>query len=157
MSGGTRDARRAIWVERDGQPRSYSDGQRNVTFVPLMIKRRHNHKVVAPPHGAASATAATSQDLQMIKMLGKAFHWQRLIDTGQYASGNELARAFKLEPGYVAEMLRLTLLAPDIVEAILDGRQPRHVYPHLIKGRIEHLPRDWSQQREVLGFTQPCL
>lgn len=150
------NARRAVTVSANGAPRSYHDTGRSVTFVPLTIKRRQNRKVLTPPPGAPSVFASATQDIPMIKMLGKAFYWQRLLDSGQYASGNELARAFKLEPGYVAEVLRLTLLAPDIVEAILDGRQPRHVYPHLIKGRIEQLPRDWSQQREVLGFIDPA-
>jgi hypothetical protein len=63
-----------------------------------------------------------------------------------------LARALKLEPGWVAEVLRLTLLAPDIVEAILNGRQPRPLSLQTLRGPHDLLPRDWVEQRRVLGF-----
>ncbi|MEW5891454.1 MAG: hypothetical protein AB1768_21030, partial [Pseudomonadota bacterium] len=69
-----------------------------------------------------------------------------------YPTTTDLARALKLEPGWVAEVLRLTLLAPDIVEAILDGRQPRHLNLHTLRGRQDLLPRDWGEQRRLLGF-----
>jgi hypothetical protein len=141
---------RGMVVEAAGTPRSYVSGLQKVTFVPLVIRKRQNRKVITPPDPAV--VPQCTPDVRMIKLIGKAFYWQRLIDDGAYASGNELARAMRLEPGYVAEVLRLTLLAPDIVEAILDGRQPRHLHPHLIKGRIAHLPREWDRQREVLGF-----
>lgn len=78
--------------------------------------------------------------------------WKRLLDDGFYPTANRLARALKLEPGWVAEMLRLTLLAPDIVEAIAEGRQPRQLNPHTVRGRQDALPRDWDEQRRVLGF-----
>jgi hypothetical protein len=88
----------------------------------------------------------------MIKTLGKAFYWKRLLEEGRYPTTTDLARSLKLEPGWVAEVLRLTLLAPDIVEAILDGRQPRHLNLQTLRGRHDLLPRDWAEQREVLGF-----
>jgi len=148
-------ARCAVTVNVDGDARSYSDAGKSVTFVPLTIKRRHNRKVLTPPPGAPSVFGTPDLDIPMIKMLGKAFYWQRMIDEGLFDSGNALARRHKLEPGWVAEILRLTLLAPDIVEAIVDGRQPRHVHLHLIKGRLSELPREWDKQRELLGFAPP--
>ena len=57
------------------------------------------------------------------------------------------------EPGWVAEVLRLTMLAPDIIEAVLDGRQPRHLNLQVLRGRHELLPRDWAEQRKLLGVT----
>ena len=134
--------------------RSYvSDGQR-VTLVPLTIRRRHNRKLLIPPTPETSAAAAAGGlDAPMIKTLGKAFYWKRLLEEGRYATTTDLARSLKLEPGWVAEVLRLTLLAPDIVEAILDGRQPRPLNLQTLRGRHDSLPRDWAEQREVLGFA----
>ncbi|MFZ5557218.1 MAG: hypothetical protein ACOZDY_10945, partial [Pseudomonadota bacterium] len=101
----------------------------------------------------SAAATAGGLDAPMIKTLGKAFYWKRLLEEGRYPTTTDLARALKLEPGWVAEVLRLTLLAPDIVEAILDGRQPRHLNLQTLRGRHDLLPRDWAEQREVLGFA----
>lgn len=144
--------RRAIRVEVGDDARSYvSDGQR-VTLVPLTIKRRQNRKLLIPPTPESAVQAAGGVDAPMIKTLGKAFYWTRLLDEGRYATATDLARALKLEPGWVAEVLRLTLLAPDIVEAILEGRQPRQLNLQVLRGRHELLPRDWVEQRRLLGF-----
>ena len=148
--------RRAIRVEVGNDARSYvSDGQR-VTLVPLTIKRRQNRKLLIPPTHESTASAAGGLDAPMIKTLGKAFYWKRLIDEGVYPTTADLARALKLEPGWAAEVLRMTLLAPDIVEAILDGRQPRHLNLHTLRGRQDLLPRDWGEQRRLLGFPPPA-
>jgi hypothetical protein len=53
----------------------------------------------------------------------------------------------------VAEVLRLTTLAPDIIESVLDGRQPRDLNLHTLRGRRDQLPRDWGEQRKALGFA----
>ncbi|CAJ0878387.1 hypothetical protein [Ralstonia mannitolilytica] len=148
--------RRAIRVEVGNDARSYvSDGQR-VTLVPLTIKRRHNRKLLIPPTPESAAAAVGGLDAPMIKTLGKAFYWKRLLEEGRYPTTTDLARSLKLEPGWVAEVLRLTLLAPDIVEAILDGRQPRHLNLHTLRGRQDLLPRDWAEQRRLLGFPPPA-
>jgi hypothetical protein len=154
MSTTTNPRKRAVRIEVGTDARSYiSDGQR-VTLVPLTIKRRQNRKLLIPPTPDA-ATATGGLDMPMIKTLGKAFYWKRLIDEGVYPTTADLARALKLEPGWAAEVLRMTMLAPDIVEAIFEGRQPRHLNLHTLRGREELLPRDWGEQRRVLGFPAP--
>jgi len=60
----------------------------------------------------------------MVKALARAFRWQRMLDDGVCGTIEELARGERVNRGYMSRVLRLTLLAPDIVEAILDGRQP---------------------------------
>ncbi|MES0875034.1 hypothetical protein [Sinimarinibacterium thermocellulolyticum] len=145
--------RRVIRVEVGADPRSYVSGSQRVTVVPLTIKRRHNRKLLIPPTPGTNAQSVGGLDAPMIKTLGKAFYWKRLLEEGRYATATDLALALKLEPGWVAEVLRLTLLAPDIVEAILDGRQPRHLNLQTLRGRHELLPRDWAEQRKMLGFT----
>lgn len=144
--------RRAIRVEIGNDARSYVSDRQRVTLVPLTIKRRQNRKLLIPPTPESAASAAGGLDASMIKTLGKAFYWKRLLEEGRYPTTTDLARALKLEPGWVAEVLRLTLLAPDIVEAILDGRQPRHLNLQTLRGRHDSLPRDWAEQRRLLGF-----
>ena len=83
----------------------------------------------------------------------KAFYWQKLIDTGEAANASELARRFKLEPGWVSEVLRMTQLAPDIVRAILEGRQPRQLNLQAMRGRQAEVPLDWDEQRVLFEFV----
>lgn len=64
-----------------------------------------------------------------------------------------MARSLKLEVGWVCEVLRMTRLAPDIIRAILDGRQPRHLNLHAMRGRQEEVPLDWEEQRVLLGVS----
>ena len=152
MSSTPNPRKRAVHIEIGADARSHvSNGQR-VTVVPLTIKRRQNRKLLIPPTSDA-AGATGGLDVPMIKTLGKAFYWKRLIDEGVYATTADLARALKVETGWAAEVLRMTMLAPDIVEAIFEGRQPRHLNLHTLRGRQDLMPRDWGEQRRLLGFT----
>ena len=89
--------------------------RRSVTFVPLTIKRRHRSRLIVPLVGASAVKATLSFDLPLIRTLGKAFYWQRMMDTGEVANASELAHSLKLEVGWVCELLRMTRLAPDII------------------------------------------
>ena len=144
---------RMVRIDIGGDARNYTTGQQRVTVVPLTIRRKQNRKVMIPPDGDDSILGTGGHDLPMIRMLGKAFYWQRLLDDGRYPTANDLARSLKLEPGWVAEVLRLTTLAPDIIESVLDGRQPRDLNLHTLRGRRDQLPRDWGEQRKALGFA----
>jgi hypothetical protein len=80
------------------------------------------------------------------KALARAYRWKRLLEDGRYASISEVATAEKIDRGYVGSILRLTLLAPDIVEGILDGRQPDGLgLPALLKP----FPLDWQRQQTI--------
>ena len=144
---------RSVSIDIGGNARDYTTGHQRVTLVPLTIRRKQNRKVMIPPPGDRSGQGNGGLDLPMIKMLGKAFYWQRLLDEGRYPTANDLARSLKLEPGWVAEVLRLTTLAPDIIESVLEGRQPRDLNLHTLRGRRDQLPRDWQEQRKALGFA----
>ena len=146
-------AGRRVVVTTSGKPRQFEVGGRSVTFVPLLIKRRHRSKLVVPPVGTDFVKAKSSFDLPLIRTLGKAFYWQRLIDTSEVANASELARSLKLEVGWVCEVLRMTRLAPDIIRAILAGRQPRHLNLHAMRGRQGEVPLDWGEQRGMFGFA----
>ena len=119
-----RAAARRVVITPSGKSRQFESGGRSVTFVPLSIKRRHRTKLIVPPVGAVMGGAQTSMDLPLVRTLGKAFYWERLIESGEVANATELARLFKLEAGWVSEVLRMTLLAPDIVRAIVNGLHP---------------------------------
>jgi hypothetical protein len=84
----------------------------------------------------------------MVKALARAFRWRRMLDAGVFATIEELARAKRLPPSYVSGIMRLTLLAPVIVEAILDGRQP---VEWQLDGLLEGFPLEWGRQSLKVG------
>jgi len=148
-------ASRRVEVTPSGKPRLLQMDGRSVTFVPLKIKRRHSSKLIVPPIGAPKTQTHLSFDLPLIRTLGKAFYWQKMIDTGEAANASELARRFKLEQGWVSEVLRMTRLAPDIIRAILEGRQPRQLNLHAMRGRQAEVPLEWDAQRKLFEFIAP--
>jgi hypothetical protein len=86
-------------------------------------------------------------DGTLAKALARAFRWRRLLEEGVHASCTELAAAENINPSYVSRVLRLTLLAPEIVEAILDGQQPASLeLPRL----LSPFPLEWLDQRQWL-------
>src|SRR5690348_5558537 len=95
--------------------------------VLLAIRRRPGRKTIVSPAGATSPNpclVSRRADPAMVKALARAFRWKRMLNSGRYASISEIAAAEKIDRGYIGSILRLTLLAPDIIEGILDGRQP---------------------------------
>ena len=78
----------------------------------------------------------------------QAFHWKHQLDSGQFATISELAAAEKLDRSFVSHTLRLTLLAPDLVEAILDGKQSRTME---LQPLMRRLPVGWDRQRRYGG------
>jgi hypothetical protein len=113
------------------------------TFVPLKLRRRGVRQVIqAPPE------LREVHDSTLVEGLARAFHWQRLLDSGAMPSGSAIARAEGLHHSTVNELLRLTLLAPDIVEMLLAGRQPRRM--SLLWFQRNPLPVDWQAQREIV-------
>ncbi len=93
--------------------------------VPMTFRKRGGRKLVIAPNGAdAWALPRARIDNTMVKALARAHRWKKQLDSGRYQTVQDLAEAEKINPSYIARVLRLTLLAPDIVEAILDGRQP---------------------------------
>ena len=115
--------------------------------VPLAIRRRGGRKVVVTPDGnvPGAAPTRTRSDPALVKALARAHRWKWMLESGRFASLGELAAAEKIDRSYLGKMLRLTLLAPDIVEAILDGRQPEGLG---LPGVMETLPMEWSGQRQ---------
>ncbi|MCA3371540.1 MAG: hypothetical protein INF89_18800 [Roseomonas sp.] len=113
--------------------------------VPLTLKKHGGRKLIITPGGReAKGKAETSGDPSLVKALARAFRWRGLLESGAFATIQELAAAEKINPSYVSRMLRLTLLAPEMVETILDGRQPEGLtLPALLEG----VPVGWGEQR----------
>jgi hypothetical protein len=80
----------------------------------------------------------------MVKALARAFRWRNMLDEGAYATIEDLAKARRLPPCYVSGILRLTLLAPEIVEAILDGRQRAELQ---LNDLLAGFPLEWEGQK----------
>lgn len=118
--------------------------------VPLTIRRRGGRKQIIGPDGAVArqgdigaGVIPVRGDPALIKALARGFRWRRMLEEGRYASISEMAAAEKVERGYLGSLLRLTLLAPEMVEAIVAGRQPEGV---TLPKMMEPFPVEWRQQ-----------
>src|SRR4051794_18424878 len=109
-------------------------------------RARPGRKTTVTPDGQAHAPTRVRSDPALVKALARAFRWQRLLDEGRYGSITEMARAEKIERGFLGRILRLALLAPDLVEAMLNGTQGRELS---LPGLLEGVPVVWSEQGRV--------
>ena len=120
-----------------------ADGQTITVRVPMTFRRRGGRKLVVTPDGAPWAPRPRV-DNAMVKALARAFRWRKQLDTGVHGTLDDLAKAKGVAPSYVSRVLRLTLLAPEIVEVILDGRQSAQLQlDDLLRG----FPLEWEGQR----------
>ena len=107
--------------------------------VPFRVVKRGGRKEMQMPEGAIQQRRA---DSSLVKALARGFRWKRILESGEFATIAELAEREGIAPSYVTRILRLTLLAPDIVEAILDGRQG----PEVTLARVmEPFPVEWAE------------
>jgi hypothetical protein len=112
--------------------------------VPFRVVKRGGKKEMQLPEGA---THSQRTDGTLVKALARAFRWKRMLETGEFATIAELAEREGIAPSYMTRVLRLTLLAPDIVEAILDGKQG----PEVTLARVmEPFPVEWKDQADSL-------
>jgi hypothetical protein len=117
-----------------------------VVRVPMAFRKRGGRKLVVTPDGAEWAPRRRV-DNAMVKALARAFRWRRMLDEGVHSTIEDLARSKGIAKTYVSQILRLTLLAPDIVEAILDGRQPAAMQ---LDDLLAGVPVEWESQQGVL-------
>ena len=120
--------------------------------VPFRIVKRGGRKEMQLPEGAAQPRRT---DNTLVKALARAFRWKRMLESGEFATIAELAEREGIAPSYMTRVLRLTLLAPDIVEAILDGRQGRCRYACATYGPVpDQLDR---AEEHLLGHLNTSL
>ena len=122
--------------------------------VPLAIRHRPGRKTVVTPMAEGVAPVTTRADPTLVKALARGFRYQRMLDNGRYASVTEMAVAEKIDRGYLGRLLQLTLLAPDLVEDILHGRQTPGLGLHHL---LSCASAGWHRQRVSLDFQQAVL
>ena len=132
------EARGTTVVERDDHI---------VICIPLTLKRRAGRKeVIVEPPSSPVPTRRQQHVNPLMVAVARAHRWEELLKSGRYGSWVEIAAAQGVDPSYVARILRLTLLAPDIIESILDGTEP----DGMSLGKLYQLPMAWAEQRRVL-------
>jgi hypothetical protein len=107
-------------IGRSGMTRATPIPETVTLHVPFRVVKRGGRKEMQLPEGA---TQPRRTDNTLVKALARAFRWKRMLESGEFATIAELAEREGIAPSYMTRVLRLTLLAPDIVEAILDGKQ----------------------------------
>ena len=113
--------------------------------VPFRIVKRGGRKEMQRPSGTQ---ARGRPDDTLIKALARAFRWKRMLETGEFANIAELAKREGIAAPYLTRTMRLTQLAPDLVESILDGSQASGLKLEALRGT---LPMAWSEQRTALS------
>ena len=108
--------------------------------IPFCVVKRGGRKEMQMPEGSARPRKI---DSALVKALARAFRWKRMLESGEYATITELAEREGIGSSYVTRVLRLTLLAPDIVEAILEGKQGPEV---TLAKVLEPFPLTWQHQ-----------
>jgi len=112
--------------------------------IPFRLVKRGGRKELQLPDGAS---CQRKMDNTLIKALARAFRWKRMLESGEFATIAELAEREGIAPSYMTRVLRLTLLAPDMVEVILDGRQPADLTLEALR---EPAPAEWRAQMSWL-------
>ncbi len=114
--------------------------------VPFRIVKRGGRKEMVLPEGAPRRGA--SVDSTVVKALARAFRWKRMLESGEITTIADLAAREKIAPTYMARIIRLTLLAPAIVERIMVGTCQLG-----LAELLEPFPAEWTKQRQPLDAT----
>jgi hypothetical protein len=118
--------------------------------IPMRLQRRGGRKLIMTPAGVAAVAPKPRRDETLIKALVRAHRWRRRIEGGQAKSITDLAEQEGVTVAYICRLLPLTCLAPDIVEKILDGWQPKGLRLAELLGNG---PLAWNAQRNTWGFS----
>jgi hypothetical protein len=125
------------------------EGSTLVVRIPMRLGRQRGRKRILAPDGSELTPPNKPQpDGVLVKALARAWRWQKLLDRGVYGSVTEIAEAERISKSYVSRILRLALLAPDLVEAILGGWADQRV---MLEKLERPLPREWEEQRTLLA------
>jgi hypothetical protein len=121
------------------------DGTTLVVRIPMRFQRRGGRKRIVAPDGKAIVPSSKPQpDGTLVKALARAWRWQRMLDDGVYASVSEIGDAENISKSYVSRILRLALLAPDLVEGFLVGSTDQGI---VLEQLERPLPASWEEQR----------
>ena len=111
--------------------------------VPFRVVKRGGRKAMVLPEGAAQARKT---DNTLVKALARAFRWKRMLESGEFASISELAEKEGIAFTYMARLMRLSLLSPELVDAVMDGHQPANI---TLANLMDPFPADWKEQHAL--------
>jgi len=111
--------------------------------VPFRVVKRGGRKEMVLPEGAAQAP---KPDNTLVKALARAFRWKRMLESGEFASISELAEKEGIAFTYMARLMRLSLLSPELVDAVMDGHQPANI---TLANLMDPFPADWKVQHAL--------
>ena len=132
------------------EPKPTAESHAITVRVPISIRNRGGRKLVLAPDGTnvTMVTVRRHIDNAMVKAIARAFRWREMLENGDYPTIREIAAAEKINESYVGRVLRLTLLAPEIVEAILGGGQPARLQ---LEDLMKRFPVEWRAQGDVFS------
>lgn len=138
------------------KPKIKSDGRTITVRVPIAIRKRGGRKLVLAPDGTQSDPSmllCQQPDNVIVKALARAFRWREMLENGTCSTIKEIAEVEKIAETYVSRVLRLSLLAPDIVEALLNRRHAAAEFtlPFLLRP----FPSEWNSQRTLYLPSAP--
>jgi hypothetical protein len=124
------------------------DGAVLTVHVPMAFRKRGGRKLMLAPSGTESSPSRGMRtESALVKAIARAHRWKRMLESGAHASIAELAEAEKINQSYLCRVLRLSLLAPDIIESALNGTlSPKFTLERAMKP----VPVGWEDQRRVL-------
>jgi hypothetical protein len=127
------------------------DGRTATVSIPVTFVQRGGRKQILTPAGTAPWSPTPRVDTTLVRAVVRAHRWRQMLESGEYASSAELAKAEKVNDSYLSRILRLTLIAPGIIEAILSGRQPSTLQ---LDDLFKPLPTAWALQYSALFNPQ---
>jgi hypothetical protein len=129
-----------------------SDNAGTVTVrVPLRVRRHGGRKLMAVSDAPRADERKRLPDNAILKALGRAYRWKRLLETGEFSSISDLAAVEKINHSYIRRILRLTLLSPAMIEMILDDRLPRYVQ---LEDLLKPFPSEWARQADQSAVNE---
>jgi hypothetical protein len=131
-----------------GRPTLSKDGRTMTVHIPITLRHQGGRKQVVTPAGATPWIPTPSRvDNTIVKAIVRAHRWRDMLESGRHATVRDLAKAEAINESYLGRVLRLTLLSPTIVEAILAGKQPRTLE---LDDLLKRFPVEWDKQLETL-------
>ena len=131
-----------------GRPTLSKDGRTITVHIPITLRHQGGRKQVVTPAGATPwITTPSRVDNTIVKAIVRAHRWRDMLESGRHATVRDLAKAEAINESYLGRVLRLTLLSPSIIEAILEGHQPANLE---LDGLLKQFPVAWDEQLGVL-------
>ena len=131
-----------------GRPTLSKDGRTITVHIPITLRHQSGRNQVVTPAGATPWISPPRRvDNTLVKAIVRAHRWRDMLESGSHATVRDLAKAEVINESYLGRVLRLTLLSPSIIEAILEGLQPANLE---LDGLLKQFPVEWDQQLETL-------